>query len=457
MLQKVKIFFFIFCACLQNLQAQVCSDPLNVIYGVTQTGDIIPINVHDASIGSPLTNSGDPGYPGSTNIANALGLDIQNGTFYYFQNNAAGTQQFISFNTTTNTYTTLANSPITATVVKGCVSADGTGYYCIDGNANFCYYSIVTNTWVKISSNLVDQYGNDLSATFSAIGNGDMVIDGLGNLWIVASSGTQWGLYELNAPLPTTATAIITLTEMVPPTQPTPSGSPFVGIAYNATGQIYLSTVDDLYLLQNDLSITYINTFSTPGVNVDLTSCNYPFNTLSLYWIGFTASLQNNNSVLLKWSVNQQATNIGYNIKRSRDGINWEIIAFEKNNQEESIATYTFTDAGPNQGMNYYRLQALGLDNSSIYSTIKAVNMEVNSNVSIWPVPATRKIYIQIPGTAQSSGNIKIFNYSGQHVSAGLLHAGINTFDIGSLPVGNYIIYIRLANGDIINQKLVKL
>ncbi|MGH2565852.1 MAG: T9SS type A sorting domain-containing protein, partial [Ginsengibacter sp.] len=283
------------------------------------------------------------------------------------------------------------------------------------------------------------------------------VIDGLGNLWIVASSGTQWGLYELNAPLPTTATAIITLTEMVPPTQPTPSGSPFVGIAYNATGQIYLSTVDDLYLLQNDLSITYINTFSTPGVNVDLTSCNYPFNTLSLYWIGFTASLQNNNSVLLKWSVNQQATNIGYNIKRSRDGINWEIIAFEKNNQEESIATYTFTDAGPNQGMNYYRLQALGLDNSSIYSTIKAVNMEVNSNVSIWPVPATRKIYIQIPGTAQSSGNIKIFNYSGQHVSAGLLHAGINTFDIGSLPVGNYIIYIRLANGDIINQKLVKL
>ena len=71
---KTIILLAIFGICIQSLHAQVCSDPLNTIYGVTQNGDIVPINVNDASIDPPITSSGDPGYPGPTSNANAMGL-----------------------------------------------------------------------------------------------------------------------------------------------------------------------------------------------------------------------------------------------------------------------------------------------------------------------------------------------------------------------------------------------
>src|SRR5664279_2269058 len=109
---KLIILLLIVVIYAQNTAAQICSNPIDTIYGVEQNGNVVPINTNDAGIGPRLTNSADPGYPGSTSNANAIGLDIQNGTFYYFQDNSAGSQQFVSFNPSTNTYTLLANSPI---------------------------------------------------------------------------------------------------------------------------------------------------------------------------------------------------------------------------------------------------------------------------------------------------------------------------------------------------------
>ena len=314
-----------------------------------------------------------------------------------------------------------------------------------------CYYNIASDTWVVISSNLVDQFNNSLAATFSALGNGDIAIDGLGNLWIVAASSTQWGLYEISAPLPTSAIPSVTLTEKIPPTQPTPSGDPFVGIAYNATGQIYLSTVDDLYLLENDLSITHISTFSTTGVVVDLTSCNYPINILPISWISFTAHLQSNNSVLLNWSVSQQLNETGYYIEHSRNGQSWENIGYRKSRQGEGEKTYEFIDVNPNSSINYYRIRTSSLDGRSSYSEIKKVSIATNS-VNIWPIPAKNNINIQ----TVSSGSIQILSSSGQEMGTYLLHGGTNSIDINSLHTGYYVAHIVLSNGEVINQRFVK-
>src|ERR1039457_3228839 len=147
---KAIIFVAIFVVFMQKLHAQVCANPTNTIYALNQSGgDIDPVNVNTASVGASLTNAGDAGYPGGTGNANGIGLDFQNSTFYFFQNNAAGTQKFVSFNTLTNKYTTLAASPMSNFVVKGCLTADGTGYYCIDGGNNLLYYNIPAKKLTK--------------------------------------------------------------------------------------------------------------------------------------------------------------------------------------------------------------------------------------------------------------------------------------------------------------------
>jgi len=81
-----------------------------------------------------------------------------NGLFYYFQNNSSGgSQQFVSFNPSTNTYTTL-HQHNNRCCNKGCVSFNGTGYYCLDVNSNLCFYNILTNTWVLACSTFTDQF-----------------------------------------------------------------------------------------------------------------------------------------------------------------------------------------------------------------------------------------------------------------------------------------------------------
>lgn len=453
------IFTAIFVVFMQKLDAQVCANPSNTIYALNQSGgDVDPINVNNASVGASLTNSGDAGYPGATTNANGIGLDIQNSTFYFFQNNSSGSQKFVSFNTLTNTYTTLAASPMSSFVVKGCITADGTGYYCIDGGNNLLYYNIPTNTWTNIGNNLKDQNGNSLTTTFSNLSSGDMAIDGIGRLWIIVSNSSNYGMYVLGAPLPNTPTSPITLTELIPPTTPTPTGEVFAGIAFSSTGTIYMSTVNDLYILQNNLTLTHVGAFSTPGVGGDLTSCNYPFGVLQISWSGFSATLLNNHSVLLNWTISHQVDISGYYVQRSSDGKTWENIGFQANDQGESNLNYSLNDRNPGTGINYYRISAVDVNGNYSYSVIKTVDIVAAKFVKIWPIPAKGTINIQVTtgSNAPSSSNFRIINSSGQLVSSGSLIAGTNTINISSLSPGTYIIELRLPNGENINQKLLK-
>ena len=453
------IIVAIFAVLMQKLHAQVCANPTTTIFALNQSGgDIDPVNVNTASVGTSLTNSGDAGYPGATGNANGIGLDIQNSSFYFFQNNAAGTQKFVSFNTLTNTYTTLAASPMSNFVVKGCVTADGTGYYCIDGGNNLLFYNISANTWTKIGANLKDQHGNSLTTTFSNLASGDMAIDGVGRLWIVVSSSSNYGLYVLGAPLPNTATSPITLTELIRPTTSTPTGAVFAGIAFSSSGTIYMSTVNDLYILQNNLSLSHVGAFSTPGVGGDLTSCNFPFGILQISWADFSAFLQNNHSVMLTWSVNQQIDNIGFNIERSWDGETWENIGYQGNEPRGNTQTYSFPDNSPNSGVNYYRIKATDFNGRNSYSVIKTVNIAGNNSVNIWPIPAKGTIKIQVQSSSNGSAisNFRIITSWGQSIFSGSLNTGTNTVDVSSLSPGTYIVEVKLPNGEILNQKLLK-
>jgi hypothetical protein len=456
--KKTLLFFipaFICILLALHIQAQVCSNPNGVIYGLSNSGNIVPITVSNTSVGATL----NPAYTSTTSSANALGYNPQDGKFYFFENSSSGTsQQFVSFDPLTNTYTTLAPSPITAGLNRGCISFNGTGYYCLDQNANLCYYDIPSNTWTLISSAFTDQYGNNVSATFKSQGSGDMAIDGLGNLWIVSSNTSTYGVYKISAPLPTTATTSVNITQLIAPTTATP-GTNFAGIAFNATGEIYVCTPNDLYLLNNDLSLSHLGTFSIANVGGDLTSCNFPITVLPISWQSVTASLQTNNSVLINWVVNQQINSKEYTIEHSADGQKWsDLGTIQSTGNTTSAQSYAFTDMSPFNGNNYYRIRQEDLDDKTNFSIIKTVTTETHGQIAVWPNPAREIINIQ--NQANISGNnfnAEIFNQSGQKVSASSIHSGTNAVNISALPAGYYIVHIDLSNGESYNQKLVKL
>ncbi len=435
-----------------NAKAQVCSNPNN-IFGVNANGQIYPVNVTTAAVGSQINTASYTG--ASPNQANALGYNTVNGLFYYFKvNPGAGTQQFISYNPTSNTYTTLASSPTTATVHSGCVSFNGTGYYCSDVNGKLYFYDITLNTWTTITSNIYDQYGTNVSTIITTQNSGDMAIDGLGNLWMVTSSTSNYALYKVSAPLPTTAQASIIAKQLIAPTTAVPaSSSGFQGIAFNALGEIYMTTSSNkLYELTNTSTLLLVGTLSVSGVGNDLTSCSFPFGILPITWSSFSATL-NNDQVSVKWGIADADNTNGFYVERSSDDKTWSSLAYVAYSESES--DYSFIDASPVSGNNYYRIREVDNNNSSNYSIIKSVSNSASSKISVWPNPVIDVVNVQGNELTENSKAI-IFDQLGRLVMTSTLHQGNNTINLSNLLSGNYIVHIVAKNGTVYNQKIIK-
>ena len=429
--------------------AQMCAS--GTIYALSNSGNIYPVTVSNGSAGSVINSTS----LNSTNSANGIGYNTVNGIFYYFQNASnGGSQQFVSYDPSTNVYTTLASAPITSTAFKGCVNFNGTGYYCIDANGNLCYYNISANTWTLISSTFTDQYGNNVTNTLKSEASGDIAIDGLGNMWIVSSSTSKWGLYKLSAPLPTTSAASITLKQLVDPNTSTP-GANFAGIAFDPAGNIYMGTNNDLYLLQNNFTLTHLASFSTAGICGDLTSCNFPFSILAVNFESANATAQNNKTVSISWSVSEQKNNKGYYVEQSVDGSSWNELGFVASKAFEGNVEYQFTDNNPQSGINYYRIHAVDLDGAGSYSEIKTASIQNTSNnaIRLWPNPARDAIKIVINN---DNSIARIYNQSGSIVSETRLKPGTNTINVSSLSFGAYIVNIKETNGHSYNHKFIK-
>jgi hypothetical protein len=256
---------------------EICSG--GTIYGLSSNGQIKAF-VSPATSGAmgPLVNSASYG---SGANSNSLAYNPVNGKFYYFFIKLGGSQTFVSYDPSTNSYSTLSLSGYSRTeTVRGGITPDGTGYYTINVNGGLEYYNIAANSWTFITSTYLDQSGNNISSQIAAASSGDVAIDGSGNLWLLAGSSTSstYTLYKINAPLPTTSVSSVTskiVSTGALGTQPN-------GIAFSAAGEIYLTNTspNTISRLNNNLTISNIGTLSG-GSSIDLTSCAFPMNPLS--------------------------------------------------------------------------------------------------------------------------------------------------------------------------------
>lgn len=437
----------------------VCTDPTNTIYGLTNAGGIYAINSNTAATTSTVKNTT---YPGNTpSSANGLGYNSFNTQFYYFKRNVKSSpQEFVSFNPALNLVTILANSTCTDEIHTGCVSFNGAGYYTIDVQGTLHYYNIASNTWTFITSKIVDQFGADVSAVIQTQNAGDMAIDGLGRIWLVTSSDANWGLYRFAAPMPTAPVAQITVTRMIAPTQATPTGRSFAGIAFKPDGRIFMSTRADnrLYLLQNNTTLTFIGSFTTSNAGNDLTSCSFPAAVLPVVWKNFEVT-EKNNTVSLNWEVAEDGHNKGYYIQHSLNGSDWQDITFiPVKNGGEVVRDYTYSYINNLNGTQYYRIKQVEMDEKVSYSEVRTIVLKNDKQaVSVWPNPATDNIRIvNTTGNNNYFTKAQLFDLSGKIMLERKLQGNSNTISIQDIPAGAYLIRVQSTDGTIYNQKIIK-
>lgn len=119
---------------------------------------------------------------------------------------------------------------------------------------------------------------------------------------------------------------------------------------------------------------------------------------LPLKLVSFTLQKNNNNEVVLHWSVTNQVNTATFEIERSKNGKdNWQTIG---NTPAAGIYAanmdYSYTDATPRDGSNYYRLKMVDVDGKFTYSPVQSVLLiNMAEKIVVWPSVTRDKIYVQ--------------------------------------------------------------
>lgn len=173
---------------------------------------------------------------------------------------------------------------------------------------------------------------------------------------------------------------------------------------------------------------------------------------------------QINRQVDLNWTTAQEMNNDHFDIERSLDGVNYQPIASvaSKYHTTSLKTDYSFTDASPVNGIDFYRLKQVALDGKFIFSDVIAVKFDnpVLSIISINPDPVIHTLNMRCAANESTKATCNIYN------SEGRLVRNIETYftqgqnniveDVSLLPAGTYFIILSRPNERITESKFVK-
>ena len=137
-------------------------------------------------------------------------------------------------------------------------------------------------------------------------------------------------------------------------------------------------------------------------------------------------------------------------IERSRDGTNFSTIGTVK--AQGKAGTYTFVDAQPFNGINYYRLKQVDFDGTETLSKVVTTSTTAKGNSKIKIFPSHTEGSLSIESGALAIDNIQVFNNVGQLV---LSSGATSRLDLSAMPSGLYLVQVK-AGGVVATEKVFK-
>lgn len=178
------------------------------------------------------------------------------------------------------------------------------------------------------------------------------------------------------------------------------------------------------------------------------TSC-----TLPVELVFFNANIQHQ-VIQLNWQTAAELNNSHFEIERSLDGKNWEMIGTKKGNGTTNTAqNYTYFDEIPQNGVNYYRLKQVDFNDEYEYSEVKSIEFFTEqTSISCYPNPTKDYVYFN----NFTEGSISIWNVLGQQVASYKID-GVEHINIQQLEKGQYFIRVMSKSNELLHsQKIIK-
>jgi hypothetical protein len=170
-------------------------------------------------------------------------------------------------------------------------------------------------------------------------------------------------------------------------------------------------------------------------------------NPLAVKLTTFDGDLKNK-QVELRWITQTETDNESFTIERGTDERNFNAIGtIEGAGNSSTMKRYTFIDANPVLGNNYYRLKMTSSEGDVTYSTVILIKNQEGVIISVFPNPASGDVNVQHP---QSRGNEEIRMVNASGVTVAKKNPSANStrtkIDFGKITPGIY--YITYYGGN---------
>ena len=162
-----------------------------------------------------------------------------------------------------------------------------------------------------------------------------------------------------------------------------------------------------------------------------------------------------NNSTILRFLTTTESNFSHFEIQRSTDAKGFETIGNVKGKgSENEIVEYSFIDEKPFEGLNYYRLKQVDVDNTFEFSKIVSVNIFKDAKLLVYPNPTAEKLkFTNVE--LEDINSVKIYNFAGKLLYN--KHIESLEMDLTGISPQNLLIEINLKDNTSIKRRIVKL
>jgi hypothetical protein len=170
---------------------------------------------------------------------------------------------------------------------------------------------------------------------------------------------------------------------------------------------------------------------------------------------------QRGNAIQLSWTALFENDITSHEIQKSANGSSFTNIGTLVGQNNATPFRYTFLDATPTEGNNYYRLRTVDKQGNESFSNILSVNNGFGkTDVRILPNPAqTGVLNLQLSNISNGKYAISLYSNAGQKVFARSLDLSSgSTTETINLPrnIGHGLYVLQVTDGEMrINKQLI--
>lgn len=194
--------------------------------------------------------------------------------------------------------------------------------------------------------------------------------------------------------------------------------------------------------------------FSIPGFSEFWLHGSAQASPLPVELVSFQANCAGEGKVNVTWTTASEHNSANFTIEKSRDGINWTVMAsLAGAGNSTQMINYSTVDNNAAAGVNYYRLTQTDFDGASETFNIASANCGDNTSlttVKVYPNPSAGDFYIDFTSEEITGASvITITDARGMEVYKMnvTVEKGSNVFHIDHMEAAPGMYYIQVSNG----------